>query len=152
MFDGAERRFEGLKATLSFAAVAAGILLSNMAAHSVPSSAEGKADVVGVWGWVATSKDAATPVFEIRRNAAGELTAKIVARSGGPVHGADVSYEAGRICMVTEDGASFKGTLSEDGTRIHGVIRYGNTSASALLERIEHRKLRRAAARQLFAT
>ncbi len=141
-----------MKATLSLAAIAAGLVLSNVAAHPTMYAGDGVLDVVGVWRWVPESSNAQSPLFEIRREATGELTARIVARSGDRPHEADVSFNAGSVCMVTEGGASFKGELSEDGSRIRGVVRYGNSKTSAMLERVEHRKLRRAVAGRMFAT
>jgi hypothetical protein len=154
MYYGAERKTEGLKAVLSIAAIAAGLLLSSMAASPALYVGSGTVDVVGVWRWVSpdVTRPDETPVFEIRRDSEGRLKATILVRSSGHVHGADVSFDEGHVCLQTEDGASFKGELSDDGTRIQGVIHYGQSSSTALFERVEHRKLRKAAARRAYAT
>ena len=155
MFYG-ERRFEGLKALLSIAAIASGLLLSNMAASGSMYFGNGPVDVVGVWQWVTQGEeragDTSGPVFEIRRSADGELKALITVRSGDYIHRADVSVDGGQVCMTTDDGASFSGELSNDGRSIEGVIYYGGESSSALLERVERRKMRRAAGRKAYAT
>lgn len=156
MYYGARSRFEGMKAILSVAAVAAGFVLSDMAASSRGSVGDGPGDVVGVWQWVmqgeGQSRDAAGPLFEIRRSADGHLRALIKATSGRKLLGADVSVDGGHVCMVTHDGASFSGELSHDGRRIDGFVKYGGETSSAVLKRVEHRKLRRAAGSKAYAT
>lgn len=155
MYYGAERKREGLKAFMSVAAIGAGLVLSNMAASPTPYLGADSGDVVGIWRWVepaAGGTSATSPLFEIRRSADGELEAKLLVRSGDEVGDANVSYDAGHVCMVTEHGASFKGELSEDGLMIEGVIQYGEASSTALLQRVEHRKMRRAAGRKDYAT
>ena len=155
MYYGAERKKEGLKALMSVAAIAAGLVLSNMAASPALYLGAESGDVVGVWRWVepaAEGTSATSPLFEIRRAADGELEAMLLVRSGDKVGEANVSYDAGHLCMVTEHGASFKGELSEDGLMIEGVIQYGDARSTALLQRVEHRKMRRAAGRKAFAT
>jgi hypothetical protein len=155
MYYGAERKREGLKVLMSVAAIAAGLVLSNMAASPTLYLGADSGDVVGIWRWVepaAGSTSATSPLFEIRRSADGELEAKLLVRSGDEVGDANVSYDAGHVCMVTEHGASFKGELSEDGLMIEGVIQYGEARSTALLQRVEHRKMRRAAGRKDYAT
>jgi hypothetical protein len=156
MYYGATRKREGLRALLSVAAIAAGLVLSNMAASSAPYLSGEVADVVGVWQWVdpaaERSDEAATPLFEIRRTADGALEAMVLVRPGARVREANVSYDQGHLCMVTERGASFKGEISEDGTIIEGVIQFEGARSSALLQRVEHRKMRRAAGRRTYAT
>ena len=56
------------------------------------------------------------------------------------------------MCMVTEQGASFKAEISKDGLMIEGVIQYGGARSTALLKRVEHRKMRRAAGRKAYST
>ncbi|MBT8461369.1 MAG: hypothetical protein KJO44_02520 [Gemmatimonadetes bacterium] len=151
MYYGVERRHEGLRVLLSVAAIASGLVLSDMAASPAP----GHGDVVGLWQWVEPAGDdgrAETPLFEIRRAADGELEATVLVREGNRLSEADVSYDAGHLCMVTEHGASFKGQLSDDGLKIEGVIRYEGARSTALLQRVEHRKVRRAAERKAYAT
>ena len=157
MYYQAERRMEGPKALLSVAVIVAGLLLSNMASSPALHVGSGAVDVVGVWRWVQPDVDrptaeAASPTLEIRRAPDGALEAMILVRSGGPVRGAYVSFEAGQVCMVTNGGVSFKGELSEDGSTIEGVLHYEGGRSSALLQRVEHRKMRRAAARRRYAT
>ena len=155
MYYGAERRREGLRAVMSMAAIAAGLVLSNMAASPALHMAAQSVDVVGLWQWVepaSQESQPATPLFEIRRAADGELEAMVLVRSGERVSEADVSYDAGHLCVVTEHGASFKGELSEDGLKIEGVIQYEGARSSALLQRVEHRKMRKAAGRRAYAT
>ncbi len=154
MYYTTRKRHEGLRALLSVAAIAAGLVLSNMA--TAPGSylgAEGM-DVVGLWQFVpaAAQKADAAPLFEIRRAADGELEATLVVRSGDRVTGADVSFDEGHLCVVTEHGASFKGEISDDGLVIHGVIQYEGARSNALLQRVERRKMRRAAGRKAYAT
>lgn len=155
MFYGVERKREGLKALLSVAAIASGLVLSDMAASPALSRDTEVADIVGLWQWVepagATSR-ASTPLFEIRRAADGELEAMVRVRSGDRVSEADVSYTEGHVCMVIEHGASFKGELSHDGLMIEGVIQYGGARSPVQLQRVEHRKMRRAAGRRVYAT
>ena len=139
MYYAAKRKNEGLKALLSVAAIAVGLLLSNMAASPSLYLGADSVDVVGVWRWVepaADGADAASPLFEIRRAPGGELEAMVLIRSGDHASEADVSYDAGHLCMVTEQGASFKGELSEDGSMIQGVIQYGGARSTALLRRV----------------
>lgn len=155
MYYATKRKNEGLKALLSVAAIAVGLLLSNMAASPSLYLAADSVDVVGVWRWVepeADGADAASPLFEIRRAADGQLEAMILVRSGDHSSEADVSYDAGHLCMVTEQGTSFKGELSEDGLMIEGVIQYGGARSTALLKRVEHRNMRRAAGRKAYST
>ncbi len=154
MYYGAERKREGLRALLSVAAIAAGLVLSNIAASSTLYPGAESGDVVGVWQWVepGETSQAGTPLFEIRRAADGELEAMVLVRSGDRVSEADVSYDQGHLCMVTEHGASFKGELSDDGLMIEGVIQYEGSRSTALLQRVEHRKMRRAAGRKAYAT
>lgn len=155
MYYGARRKNEGLKAVLSVAAIAVGLVLSNMAASPGLYLAADSLDVVGVWRWVepAAEESAETsPLFEIRRSADGDLEATILVRSGRHSAEADISYDAGHLCVVTEQGASFKGEISEDGLVIEGVIHYGGSRSTALLQRVERRKLRRAAGRKAYAT
>jgi hypothetical protein len=155
MYYDAKRKNEGLKALLSVAAIAVGLLLSNMAASPGLYLEAEAIDVVGVWRWVepaADGIDPSTPLFEIRRAADGELEAMVLIRSGDHASEADVSYDAGHLCMVTEQGASFKGELSDDGLVIEGVIQLGGARSTALLQRVERRKLRRAAGRRAYAT
>ncbi len=156
MFYGGKSRFEGLKAMLSIAAIAAGFALSDMAASPTGYLSSGPVDVVGVWQWVmqgeGQARHAAGPMFEIRRAEDGHLEALIKAGSGSRLLGADVRVDDGQVCMITRDGASFSGELSDDGRRIDGVIHYGGESSSAILKRVEHRKMRRAAGRKAYAT
>ena len=155
MMYGTDGRFEGFKALLSMAVIASGMLLSNVAASGTLHSGYGPVDVVGLWRWVVHGEDQALdrsgPIFEIRRSADGRLEA-ISARSGDHVRGADVSVDDGQVCMVTQNGASFSGKISDDGLRIRGTLRYGGERSSAVLERVEHRKLRRAAGHEAYAT
>ena len=153
MYYGAKSRREGMKALLSVAAIASGLVLSNMAASS--SLKPGGDDIVGVWRWVEPGGQAAysgTPMFEIRRSPDGDLEAMVIVRSGSLVGQADVSYDAGYLCMVTDHGASFKGELSDDGSMIQGVIQYEGGQSAALLQRVEHRKMRRATGRKGYMT
>jgi len=154
MYYGATRRREGLRALLSVAAIAAGLVLSNIATSSTLYLEAESGDVVGLWQWVAPGEtdQASTPLFEIRRAADGHLEAVVLVRSGDRVREADVSYDAGHLCMVTEHGASFKGELSEDGSLIEGVVQFEGTRSTALLQRVEHLKMRRAAGRRAYAT
>lgn len=156
MFYGTKRRFEGMKALLSVAAIATGLMLSNMAASSPLYMGNGQDEVLGVWQWVTQGEEEASdgsgPVFEIRRAVDGHLEALIKVRSGDPVHGADVKVDGDQVCMVTGDGASFSGELSDDGLRIRGVIYYGGESSSVMLERVVRRKMPRAAGRKAYAT
>jgi hypothetical protein len=154
MFHGTSR-FEGLKALLSVAAIAAGLTLSRVAASDTVPPMDAPADVVGVWQWVSQDEGHAHsvsgPLFEIRRAADGQLTGFISVGSGDHAYGAEVSVDGVQVCMVTEGGASFSGQLSEDGLRIRGVIHYGSERSSAVLQRVERRKLRRAAERKVYA-
>ncbi|MCL7961152.1 MAG: hypothetical protein M8861_13245 [marine benthic group bacterium] len=154
MYYGATKRREGLRALLSVAAIAAGLVLSNIATSSTLYLETETVDVVGLWQWVAPGEtgQASTPLFEIRRAADGDLEAIVLVRSGDRVREADVSYDAGHLCMVTQHGASFKGELSEDGSSIKGVLQYEGARSSALLQRVEYRKMRRAAGRRAYAT
>ena len=155
MYYGTQRKKEGLKALVSVAAIAAGLVLSNMAASPALYLGADSGDIVGIWRWVEPAAEGSTetsPLFEIRRAADGELEAKLLVRSGEKVGDADVSYDAGHLCMVTEHGASFKGELSEDGLMIEGVIQYGAVRSTALLQRVEHQKMRRAAGRKDYST
>ena len=155
MYYATKRKNERLKALLSVAAIAVGLLLSSMAASPSLYLAADSGDVVGVWRWVepaAEGIDESTPLFEIRRAADGELEAMVLIRSGDHASEADVSYDEGHLCMVTEKGASFKGELSEDGLIIEGVIQFGGARSTALLQRVERRKLRRAAERRAYST
>ena len=154
MYYGETRRREGLRALLSVAAIAAGLVLSNIATSSTLYLEAESGDVVGLWQWVAPGEtdQASTPLFEIRRAADGHLEAVVLVRSGDRVREADVSYDAGHLCMVTEHGASFKGELSEDGSLIEGVVQFEGTRSTALLQRVEHLKMRRAAGRRAYAT
>ncbi|MGB5304545.1 MAG: hypothetical protein WBO43_10315 [Gemmatimonadota bacterium] len=154
MYYGETRRREGLRALLSVAAIAAGLVLSNIATSSTLYLEAESGDVVGLWQWVEPGENsqARTPLFEIRRSADGHLEAMVLVRSGDRVREADVSYDAGHLCMVTEHGASFKGELSEDGSLIEGVIQFEGARSTALLQRVEHRKMRRAAGRRAYAT
>lgn len=155
MIYGAERKHEGLRVLLSVAVIAVGIVLSDMAASPTLYPDPGPGDVVGVWQWVEPASDRAgtgTPLFEIRRAADGELEATVLVRSGDRMGEADVSYDGGRLCVVTEHGASFKGELSDDGREIEGVIQYEGARSTALLQRVEHRKMRRAAGPKAYAT
>jgi len=154
MYYATTRKNEGLKALLSVAALAVGLLLSSMAASPSFYLGADSADVVGVWRWVepaADGADVASPLFEIRRAPDGQLEAMILIRSGDHSSEADVSYDAGHLCMVTEQGASFKGEISKDGLMIEGVIQYGGARSTALLKRVEHRKMRRAAGRKAYS-
>lgn len=157
MYYHAERKMDGMKALLSLAAIAAGLVLSNMAASPALHIGSGTVDVVGVWRWVqpgadGLTLDAASPTLEIRRAPDGELEATILVRSGNHLREADVSYDAGHLCMVTSGGASFKGQLSEDGSTIEGVLQYDGARSAAQLQRVERRKMRRAAERRPYAT
>ena len=155
MYYGATRRREGLRALLSVAAIAAGLVLSNMAASPAQYVNTEAADVVGMWRWVdpaAERSDAMTPLFEIRRAADGALEAVVLVRPGDRLREANVSYDHGKLCMVTEHGASFKGEISDDGLIIEGVIQFEGARSFALLQRVEHRKMRRAAGRRAYAT
>ena len=154
MYYGATKRREGLRALLSVAAIAAGLVLSNIATSSTLYLEAETVDVVGLWQWVTPGEtgQASTPLFEIRRAADGDLEAIVLVRSGDRVREADVSYDAGHLCMVTQHGASFKGELSEDGSSIKGVLQYEGARSSALLQRVEYRKMRRAAGRRAYAT
>ncbi|MEK6255378.1 MAG: hypothetical protein N2B05_11840 [Gemmatimonadales bacterium] len=153
MYYDATRRREGLRALLSVAAIAAGLVLSNIAASSTLYLEAESGDVVGLWQWVeAGATSQSTPLFEIRRSANGDLEAMVLVRSGDRVREADVSYDEGHLCMVTEHGASFTGELSKDGLLIEGVIQYEGSRSTALLQRVEHRKMRRAAGRRAYAT
>ena len=70
---------------------------------------------------------------------------------GSPVTG--ITQRDGRVSgVVTEHGASFKGELSDDGLVIEGVIQFDGARTTALLQRVEHRKMRRAAGRRAYAT
>ena len=155
MYYGAERKREGLKALMSVAVIAVGLVLSDMAASPALHMAAESGDVVGVWQWVEPAgerSEEGRPLFEIRRAADGELEAMILVSFGDRVSEADVSYDEGHLCMVTEHGASFKGELSADGLVIQGVIQYVGARSTALLQRVEHRKMRRAAGRKDYAT
>jgi hypothetical protein len=154
MYYGATRRREGLKAVMSIAAIAAGLMLSDLAASPALQIDAKTGDVVGVWRWVDPSghQEAATPLLQIRRASDGDLEALVLIRPGDRARQADVSYDQGHLCMVTEHGASFKGRLSEDGSMIEGVIQFEGTRANALLQRVEHRKMRRAAGLRSYAT
>jgi hypothetical protein len=148
MYYGAERKREGTRALLSVVAIAAGVVLSNTASTS---AFLGSTDVEGVWRWVSQTADeqaqvVRSRVFEIRRDADGQLRATIAARSGAHVDGAEVSFDDGHICMITDEGASFSGEISEDGSLIHGVIEFGGARQSALLERVD-RPIRKTSAR-----
>lgn len=155
MFNRTAGRFEGWKAALSVAAIAAGLALSDMAASGTTYTVDGPGDVVGVWQWVmqgeGESRDVSGPFFDIRRAADGELKAIITVRSGRDVARADISVEGGQVCVITADGASFSGELSEDGLRIQGVLHYEGESSSAMLKRVERRKMRGAAGRKAYA-
>lgn len=154
MYYGATRRREGLRVVLSIAAIAAGLMLSNLAASPALHPEITMTDVVGVWKWVdpAGAREATSPLLEIRRAADGALEALVLMRPGDGARQADVSYDEGSLCMVTEHGASFKGRLSADGREIEGVIQFEGTRANALLQRVEHRKMRRAAGPRAYAT
>ena len=94
MYYATTRKNEGLKALLSVAALAVGLLLSSMAASTSFYLGADSADVVGVWRWVepaADGADVASPLFEIRRAPDGLLEAMIVIRSGDHSSEADVS-------------------------------------------------------------
>jgi hypothetical protein len=155
MYYGAKRRREGLRALASVATIAAGLVLSSMASsHGSYMGAEFD-DVVGLWRWVdaAGERDqSVAPLLEIRRAADGALEAMVLVRPGDRVREADVSFDAGHLCMVTEHGASFKGDLSADGRLIEGIVQFDGTRMTALLQRVEHRKMRRAAGRSAYAT
>ena len=151
----AKKRHEGLRALASVAAIAAGLVLSSMASSPAVYPGAETGDVVGVWRWVDPAgerEQGVTPLFEIRRAADGALEAMVLVRPGDRVSEADVSFDAGQLCVVTEHGASFKGELSEDGLVIEGVIQFDGARTTALLQRVEHRKMRRAAGRRSYAT
>lgn len=155
MYYEAKKRREGLRALASVAAIACGLVLSDMAASPALHLGSDTGDVVGVWRWVDPAGEpdqGVTPLFEIRRAADGALEAMVLVRPGDRVREADVSFDAGELCMVTEHGASFKGELSPDGLVIEGVIQVDGARITALLERVEHRKMRRAAGRKAYAT
>lgn len=155
MYYGGERRREGLRALLSVAVIAAGFVVSNMAASSHAYSGTNPEDVVGVWRWVEPAGDAnarETPLVEIRRAADGALEALIQARSGDIASPADISFDSGHLCVVTRHGASFKGRMSDDGLLIEGVLQYEGARLSAQFQRVAYRKLRRATGRSDYAT
>ena len=155
MYYGTERRHEGFRAFLSVAAIAAGLVLSSMAASPGNYLGADSMDVVGVWQFVQPTADRvadSAPLFEIRRAADGELEAILLVRSGDRATEADVSFDAGHLCVVTEHGASFKGEISDDGLVIQGVIQFEGARSDALLQRVERRKMRRAAGRRAYAT
>ena len=151
----AKKRREGLKTLASVAALGSGLVLSNMASSPAVHLGAESGDVVGVWRWVDPAGDheqAVTALFEIRRAADGALEAMVLVRPGDRVREADVSFDAGQLCVVTEHGASFKGELSEDGRMIAGVIQFEGARTTALLQRVEHRNMQRAAGRRTYAT
>jgi hypothetical protein len=158
MFNGVERKgFDGLKAVLSVAAIAAGLLLSSMAGPDFVATGDGSTDIVGLWRWVVESPGenegaADVQLFEIQRDFDGRLTARMLSRDRANRH-ADtrVSYDEGQVCVVAGDGTSFKGQVSDDGSRIEGVIRYQGSHSAAQLRRVDRRKLR-AAERRTYAT
>jgi hypothetical protein len=155
MYYAAKKRREGLRALASLATIAAGLVLSNMAASPGAYVSAETGDIVGVWRWVNPAGEpgpGVTPLFEIRRAADGALEAVVLVSPGERVREADVSFDAGHLCVVTEHGASFKGELSKDGLVIEGVIQFDGARATALLQRVEHRKMRRAAGRRAYAT
>ena len=88
MYYGATKRREGLRALLSVAAIAAGLVLSNIATSSTLYLEKETVDVVGLWQRVAPGEtsQASTPLFEIRRAADGDLEA-IVMNAGGASSG-----------------------------------------------------------------
>ena len=154
MYYVGDRRREGLKAVLSIAAIVAGLMLSNLAASPAPDAGLNVGDVVGVWRWVdpTSEREATTPLLEIRRASDGALQALVLVHPGDRAREADVSYDAGHLCMVTEHGASFQGRLSEDGSRIEGVIQFEGNRADLRLQRVDVRKMRRAAGARAYAT
>jgi len=154
MYYTGESRREGMKTVLSIAAIAAGLMLSNLASSPALHTGLNMGDVVGVWRWVdpSSEREATTPLLEIRRASDGALQALVLVRPGDRAREADVSFDAGQLCMVTEHGASFQGQLSDDGSRIEGVIQFEGNRADALLQRVDVRKMRRAAGARAYAT
>jgi len=154
MYYAAKERREGWRALASVAAIVAGFALSQATSPALHLGAE-TGDVVGVWRWVDPAGErspSVTPLFEIRRGADGALEAMVLVSPGDRVREADISFTEGHLCMVTQHGASFQGELSEDGRVIDGVIQFDGARASAQLQRVEHRKMRRAAGRKTYAT
>lgn len=141
MYYGARRKREGFRALLSVAVLATGVALSDLASTATIVD---ETAVEGLWRWVSQAsdgqaRDEAGRLFEIRRDADGQLRAIIAMSSGGHVREATVSFREGHVCMSTGGGATFSGQLSDDGTLIHGVIEYDGATRSALFKRVDRR-------------